>query len=428
MKDARLAICIPTYNRSAMLEETLERSLEKYAQRGWDLYIYDSSIDDSTKIIVEKYVKEYPGLFYRYIDSSVHSNLKVYTILEHFGRSQEYEYIWVCTDSFTWSEKLLDTVKNNLDLNYDLLLVNYRDVERIGTKVFCDYNELFVNCAWHMTYYGATIYNVKTMLQEVPWEYLKARYCIPERINFSHVAFCFEKICTLPQFTAKHLSFHSDNLYVSPIKRYTSSWRNDAIYIYCVCWPSTIMALPECYHNKNLAIRKHGINSKMFLESNLILFREDGIYTYDVYKKYKEKWKDLTNLSNLKLKIIALLPAKWVWMLQFNYFYKSKRAEKRIVKFAAKYSHIYLYGCGRKVATYIQYLKKGNIYFNGFLVTSLQEGKTTYMNKDVKQFHMDILSDPDIGLILALGKKNAQEVMDMIKETGIKPKCGIYVE
>ena len=267
-----------------------------------------------------------------------------------------------------------------------------------------------------------------TMLQEVPWEYLKARYCIPERINFSHIAFCFEKICTLPQFTAKHLSFQPENLCISPIKRNTSSWRNDAIYIFCICWPSTIMALPECYHDKKLAIRKHGINSKMFLENNLILFREDGIYTYDVYKTYKKKWKDLTNLSNLKLEVIALLPAKWVWILQFNYFYKSKRLEKRIAKFATKYSHIYLYGCGKKAATYIQYLKKENMGFKGFLVTSLQEGKTTFMNKDVKEFHTDILSDPDMGLILALGKRNTQEVTNMIKETGIKPKCGIFVE
>ena len=51
MGDMKLAICIPTYNRADMLEETLVKSLEKYAQRGWDLYIYDSSTDGSTKII-----------------------------------------------------------------------------------------------------------------------------------------------------------------------------------------------------------------------------------------------------------------------------------------------------------------------------------------------------------------------------------------
>lgn len=428
MRDKRLAICIPTYNRAAIIEEMLAKSLENYTKRDWDLYIYDSSTDNNTRIIVEKYMKKYSGLFYKYIDSSVHSNLKVYFVFEEFGNAQEYEYVWIGTDTFTWSETLLDVVRHNLDLNYDLLIVNYRDVDKIGTREFTDYNDLFVNCAWHMTYYGATIYKTKTMLQEVPWEYLKERYCIPERINFSHVAYCFEKICTMPQFTAKHLSFHSKHLYVSPMKKNVIAYKKETFYIFCECWPSMIMALPDCYHNKELAIQKHGINSGMFLDKYLIELREEGIYTYDIYKKYENIWQMLTNVSKKRLKVISLFPKKWVRMLQFKYYYNLKRTKKKIVKFAKRHSQLYLYGCGAKATFFAQYLQENNIAFQGFIVTALDQEKSTFMDKKVLQFKPDILSDPKVGLIMALGRVNTQEVMDMIKKTNIKPRCGIFLD
>lgn len=428
MERKELAICIPTYNRASIMEETLIRSLEKYAQRDWDLYIYDSSTNNDTKVVVEKYMEKFPRLIYKRIDSYVHSNLKVYTILENFGYSKEYEYVWVCTDYITWSERILDIIKDNFKSKYDLLIVNNRDIEKIGTTEFFDYNTFFLSCAWHMTFYGATIYNAKTMLWDVPWTYLKEKYCIPERINFSHVAYCFEKICTLPQFSAKHFSLQPKDKQSSPMKRFEKRWKSDTFYIFCDCWISTIKALPECYHNKDSVIRKHGINSQLFSGENLIRLREEGLYTHDIYKKYKKEWKILTNVPKWRLKTIALFPYRWAWVLQFKDFYNTKKTEYRIVKFVSSYSQIYVYGCGLRAATYLQYLKKNNIDFKGFLVTSIREEKRTFMGKKVQTFNQDILSDPEIGLILALGKTNAQEVMNMIKETRIRTQCGIFLE
>lgn len=428
MRTKRLAICIPTFNRAAIIEETLLRTLEKYQQRDWDLFIYDSSTDNDTRSIVENYAKKFPGLFYKYIDSSIHSNLKVYTILQDFSNSKKYEYIWICTDTVTWSEELLDEIQSNLKLCYDLLIINYRDIEKIGTREFADCNNLFISCAWHMTYYGASIYRIRTMLQEIPWAYLKERYCIPERINFSHVAFCFEKICTMSSFKAKHISFPVECLRVSPMKRNTVGWRNDAFYIFCICWPSMIMALPDCYKNKEFVIRQHGINSGLFLERSLIQFREDGLYTYEIYKKYKKIWKNLTTLPCIKLKMISLFPSKWIWVLRFREFYKIKRIQKKVAKFAKKYSKIYLYGCGVKASGFAHYLEEINIEFEGFLVTSLGQEKNTFMNKRVRQFEPNILSDSHVGLILALGEKNTKEVLNIIYNVNKKPVCGIYFD
>lgn len=428
MKTKKLAICIPTFNRAAIIEETLIRCIEKYNKRDWDLFIYDSSTDNDTRNIVENYMTEFSGLYYKYIDSSVHSNLKVYTILQDFSGTLKYEYIWICTDTVTWSDELLDVVQDNLNLNYDLLVVNYRDVEKIGTREFSDYNDFFVNCAWHMTYYGAAIYRISTMLYDIPWEYLKERYCIPERVNFSHVAFCYEKICTMIHFKAKHLSFHLECRRISSMKRDAVGWRNDVFYVFCSCWPSMIMALPDCYQDKELVIRKHGINSELLLEKSLIQFREEGLYTYNIYKKYEKKWKNLTSLSNKKLEIISRFPSKWVWILQFKYFYNIKRRKKIVIKFAQKYSEVYLYGCGMKAADFAQYLEEANIEFEGFVVTSARDEKKIFMNKKVLQFEADILSDPNVGLILALNKKNTKEVVDVINRVDKKPLCGILLD
>lgn len=427
MGSKKLAICIPTYNRPLMIEELLLKNLKRYSEYGWDLYIYDSSTDDSTRIIIEDYSKKFSNIFYEYIDSSIHSNLKVYTIFENFGSIQAYEYIWVCSDGVRWSKEVFDTIYENLKMDYDLLVVSNNDVENIGTKVFTDYNDFFVACAWFMNLYGSTILKVDTMLQDVPWEYLRERYCVPERINFSHVAYYFEKICSMTQFKAKYLVFSPGNLQVSALKR-RAGWENEAFSIWCTFWPSTVMALPDCYCDKERVIKQTGTNSGLLLEKSLITLREKDIYTYDIYKKYKNEWKYLTTLSSKKLKLISLIPKKWAWILQYKYFHSVKKVERRVVKFARKYSRIYIYGCGRKAVRFSEYLEKNNIDFQGYIVSSMDKSSPLFMNKKVQQFESTLLSDFDMGLILALNKDNTQEVLGMIKKTNIKPICGILFE
>ena len=66
----RLAICIPTYNNSELVEELLIRCGDIYKRKSFDVYIYDSSENEETKVVVNRFQKKYNNLFYTAIKSS----------------------------------------------------------------------------------------------------------------------------------------------------------------------------------------------------------------------------------------------------------------------------------------------------------------------------------------------------------------------
>ena len=87
MREIKLAICIPTYNRPEVIQELVEKIAPRYWQYGFDLYIYDSSENEQTEMVVQTWINKYTKLHYVKVDSKIHSNLKVYNIFKE--RSEE---------------------------------------------------------------------------------------------------------------------------------------------------------------------------------------------------------------------------------------------------------------------------------------------------------------------------------------------------
>ena len=78
----RLAVCIPTYNRSQIIQEFLETYINEYIYEKFDIYIYDSSEDRKTETLVREWMQYYTNLYYVSVDMKVHSNMKVYNIFK----------------------------------------------------------------------------------------------------------------------------------------------------------------------------------------------------------------------------------------------------------------------------------------------------------------------------------------------------------
>ena len=276
MRDIKLAMCIPTYNRPEVIQELVEKIAPRYWQYGFDLYIYDSSENTQTEQIVQTWIDRCEKLHYVKIDSKIHSNLKVYNIFKEFGEALEYDYLWVCTDAISWSDHVLDSIGKCMQQGYDIVIPNYRDMENLGDREYTDENALFLDCAWHMTLYGSTILKVSTMLQKVNWDELIEKYMVPECINHSHVAFYFEKIKKLDHWRAIHLSFSDKDMILSRLRR-VSGWRKETFYVWCYCWPTMINKLPDTYKNKKEVIKKHGINSQILSYWNLKDLRKENV-------------------------------------------------------------------------------------------------------------------------------------------------------
>ena len=147
-----LAFCIPTYNRSTMVEEFLEQFASLFYQLGIDIFFYDSSEDNATELAAKKWKKVYENIDYIHTPSDWHANHKVMYIYEQYVKNHIYDYLWICGDSVRHSEKILKQIIALLDSDYDIIVINGIDKGRIGTREYADGNELFQDCA-HDTFW-----------------------------------------------------------------------------------------------------------------------------------------------------------------------------------------------------------------------------------------------------------------------------------
>lgn len=406
----KLAVCIPTFNRADVVEELLQRTYKQYAMRGWDIIIYDSSDNDDTYKIVERF-GSVNHLKYKRIDSAIHSNLKVYGIFEEMETTKEYDYLWVCSDSISWSDSALELIDDALEDDYDLIIPNYRDVEHIGTHLYSDKTEFFKNCAWHMTLYGATIVNCKTILNGNNWNRYKEKYCIPSRINHSHVAFYFEKIDELNEFRALHIDVGKGSLKASPLK-VESGWRRDIFYVWVQCWPNMIYSLPQSYDPyKDYVIRQSGTNSEMFNVYGFLDLRRDRIISVLDFWKYRHVWNRVCDVPAYVIFAISIIPAKLVWIFDNKRFRRKRKRERQIKKFCMNHKKIYIYGCGLAAKGVSAYMKEIGYEPIKYIVSCGESEKDMFLGKEVVQYDAEIFRDFDCGIILALNMSNAEEVL-----------------
>lgn len=408
MSDIKRAVCIPTYRRPEVIEEFIEKHMERYSRLQFDVFIYDSSEDTQTETIVKKWMPQYASLHLIRIDSSVHSNMKVYNIFREFGNAQNYDYLWVCGDAVSWSDNVLHEVEHCMHQGYDIIVPNHHDVEKLGTKEYTDKNQFFLDCAWQVTYYGTTILKVSTMLTDVDWDALIEKYAVPDSINLSHVAFYFEKINTMKHWHAIHLSFLESDIIVSPLKK-ASGWKQETFHVWCHCWPETINKLPREYKNKKAVIRKNGANSNILSHQNLKVLRSEGLLNREIYKYYKKKWHSLTTVPRLTIWFLSLVPQKAA--LDVKQYIRESLLKNRIKNFCARFEQVYIYGAGKKAKRYINYLDEMNIRFEACLVSELTENADQLDNHKIIVFSPSIVEGRDTGILLALNKKNASEVL-----------------
>ena len=404
----KLAIGVPTYNRADMVEEMLIRCAEIYQKNGVDVYFFDSSPDEKTADIFLRYKEEYSNIYYRKFPEDTHSNIKVLEIYKEILEMEKYEYLWVCPDYIQLTPLGLTLILRQCEQRVDACILNNRDIEQIGTKIYRDVDRLFLDCAWHMTSYMATMIRLSSF-SGIEWDNFYNRYTIPERINFSHVALYFEQLAKLPRIKVSHIPVSALHIRISSYRE-KSFWRNEVFYILCSCWPDTIRALPECYHNKNTVILKHGVNSKILSWKNFLYYRKENIYNIHIYKKYCTDWKNLTDIPKLQLLILAALPS-WVMKVS-TYNLKRVKIKRRLRCFCKESLNIYIYGCGYVAGMTTTLLNELNIKFSGYIVSELTGEKKTFNELGVISYEEFLEKETNADIIFALKKEHVDQIMN----------------
>jgi hypothetical protein len=417
-----LAICVPTYNRPEVIEELFIRCTDVYRDLRIDLYIYDSSEGDQTEKVVRRFQESNDFIYFVKIDSSIHSNIKVYNIYQLNGLRKKYDYIWVCADFLRWSRNAYAEIIMHLSENYDILIPNQRDAQHLGDKLFIDKLEFFVTCAWQLTLYGAAILNVKTMLSEVNWDYLFKKYTVPERINHSHVCFYFEKILQLQEFKAFHLALSSDDFYISPIRK-DSYWRNDALLCWGSYWPNAINTLPSYYEQKKQeAILNHPKYTGILNTTYVLFLRKDLLYSKKDFLTYKGMWRSINNVPEWVMYLLSTLPYSLI-----NFIIKIVGIAKTDVllyiksKILAKRRKVlYIYGAGWEARTATSFLDSAKISFETYIVTDKGKNIRVLNGHEIVEMSSLISRKGEFGILIGTNKRNREQIVKYLDTLGFK--------
>lgn len=414
----RIAACVPTYNRSNIVEEFLTKSLFDYKDFGIDIYIYDSSSDDETEQVVKIWMEKSDCLFYVRIPSSFHANMKVLKIFQQEGLTKPYDFIWVCGDALRFKREALSTIMPHVLPQYDMIEVNGMDKEKLGTREYDEPNEYFKDCAWHLTLFGAVILNVKTMLSDVDWDYYESKCSSREFVNFSHVSFYFDKLVSMNNFKALHLSLNPYFVTSSPLKE-KSGWYEETFHVICSGWFQTIQNLPRCYENKREAMIKFG-KYTMFNTKDLLDLREKNCFNKTMFKQFRNVWKDVCDMPIIELYLIASMPillSKYI--SRIRRYFENLKSMMHLKKFLKRYHQILIYGAGKKALIYGRYFEKKNISYSGFCVTDADKNGSELLGHPIYSLADIEDSLANVGIVLALNPVNMEEVVRLLQLKGV---------
>ena len=418
----KLIICIPTYNRAKIVQDVCEKIVNIKYSNVFDVYIYDSSPNFDTKDRLQE-ILDLENFFYFKVSESIHSNEKVYHIFQDKHIQDAYEYLWVLPDYLFVTQDTFQNIAEKLNEDWDMLMLDFYDLQKRGSRPYWDPNEILFEYAWSLTQYGSMILSCERVLKKADWRYLTDTYLNDKCRNFSHVAFYFEMMLKIPEFRFYHLSICGQGVYRSVYKADTSDYFDDYLKVWGYCWYNCINALPEYYINKQAAIKKASVCTGYLGKNDVTELRIRGILTWRVFCEYKKIWPAVSTVPVKNMWVLVLLPKFAVKYLR-KYDKTGERIRKRIVKvrfrlFCSRYNRIYLYGAGVKGERLADFMNGNSIKFDGFIVSQLKDHKQFI--KDHKVFELvQVNNSSDMGIVIALNERNKMEVIPLLHENGYR--------
>ncbi|WP_322202461.1 hypothetical protein [Acutalibacter intestini] len=414
-----IALCIPTYENSKVVEDFLINCAPYYMECGIDIYFYDSSREDATEKVVKKFMTS-GRIHYIAIPEYVEPDEKTFMIFQGYGITGEYDFIWLSGDGVQYPKEGVQFILSKLDTKYDLVTLNSRNRNGvIQAEIICDINNYFQTCAVQLTLYGAAILNTHTVFRDVNWDYYKG-ICLKASIaGFSHISFIFHRILELEQFCGLNLNLGKHRYRLSTKKK-TSSWYQNCFSTWVYKWTEVIESLPDYYENKMAIVMSQGKS----LLGNVDSFKRlklDGVYSYKVFRKYIEYWNKVTEISLFRLFLISIEPKFFIRVTGKIGFLLNTGNLKR---FCRAHAEIYILGAGRIGEIYGEYFIKNNIPFQGFFVLPGKAANNEMLEHPVFEFQENHYLLQNTGIVLALGPDDTRIGLENL--SGLVPPKDIF--
>lgn len=422
----KLAICIPTYNRKQSVEDILSKINSIFREEELDVYIYDSSEKS-----VDYSKKEWKiNVYYKKLNSSVHSNEKIFIIYRAKEIIEKYEYTWILPDYMFYSDWVIEDIKKSMIEKNDYILINYWDNEKKEEYVCNNNDYIFQKYASLITQYGTIIIRNEIFSKKIDLELIADKYLTNDKMNFSHVGLYFEIMAKLKDLKLKVIGCEKKDYYKSPSKKLYISKENlkqkkneknweTAFHVWAVSWPETIKALPKEYSGKWEVIKSEVVRGGFFDERFLMSQRSIGATKLRVVLMNFSKWKYISLAPVLKAIGICLMPKKYAeWCTYNRSIFVKKKVEynlKQLKKISTK-KEIYIYGAGKKADEYIRILEANYIPIKSLVVTDARmfvESAYGYKVIGIEQLKS---INSEYVVILALNEENKYAVKRLLND------------
>lgn len=300
-----LAICIPTHNRAAKLEDALKTLLPIIDRFDIGVYISDNASEDNTAYIVSQYQQYTKNIFYHKNDV----NLGWIRNFEDVIRMADSHYSWLCGDDDLIVADAIEDILQLLSGNVlDLMIVNggkkrkdadcyLCNVKDINSHLYSDRDSILADLGPYMSWMSGLIFSHSFMrkfsLENYAWS------------PFAHMVAIFD---TLTKQNSAKVYFKADPcVYVNRINSTGDDYTPKVLEYFSKDWLKIEHFLtgysPEARGAFLYGYRDH-IVAFGFLK--FVLLRMEGNYNYQVYKNLKDDLKYITCLNNRTLLGIAL--------------------------------------------------------------------------------------------------------------------------
>ena len=312
-----LAIYIPTYNRADSVLHFIKKNIDVLVENNIDLIIADSSDNDETKNRLNDYLKDYHNIFYTSFDSSIKPDVKVYNSFCDYLKG--YDYVWLCGDTCILKLNIvIENVKALMEARFDIIHLDDIDFYHLGNKEYRIAEQLFEDCFWRITLYGATIIS-KRVFPYIQNKRLLKKY---EGTFFFYQCAIME-FCAAEVFNSIHINADFKNTYE---KKKGSVWSRYVIEQFCKLWFIAIDNLPSVYDKKKKNVLKsHSHIYGLFRFKNLLQMRASGILNFKVVNENRYYIKMTVETKLLVFYFVTFIPR---WFLNILYRFKDRLKKK----------------------------------------------------------------------------------------------------
>lgn len=303
----KMVVCIPTYENPNVVEDVLSHCAETYKRYGLDVYYFDSSKDNKTKYVIEKYQRKgYDNLYYIHIDSERPVVKKFEDIFLMRYLKKEYSYMWYLRDRCWCEEITLLLMYRAVTEKHDLIFFDIGHRESSAEVSYCqNADEFYHRCGDYATSMDATIYNVNSMLRENfdLWEFTN-KYQEGSRKDFYHFLVIFNQLAKKRVPDICLLAGERVTILHSALGH--SSWNEQRFCVWGQHWIQANEMLPACYTQRDEIIKRTASFPWILGDVNILVdMQQRGILTLDKYVEIKVFWKRVSTIPLEILRVVA---------------------------------------------------------------------------------------------------------------------------